>query len=489
MPKLLPEVFVSNASLASWVSRQIKKRQLRKLGTRVYTTNLKENPEVLVRRYAWFLVEKLFPGAIIVDRTALEHRPAADGSIFIVSNKKRPVILPGLSIHPRKGYGPLLEDKPFMEGLHLSCPARAYLENMRKSRVRKGSIKRTLSRKEIEERLEALLSSMGPEAIQKLRDDARQISSIIGMEKEYKALDALIGTLLGTRKALLTSSIAIARVRGEPYDPKRLDLFQKLYEALATTSLASRTISRETTALPFFEAYFSNFIEGTEFEIEEAASIIFEGKIPKDRPMDAHDIISTYQIVSDEREMQQTPKDGDELISLLKSRHAHLMQGRPEMNPGEFKTTPNRAGSTFFVAPDLVEGTLRKGFKWFQSLDTPFQKAVYMMFLVAEVHPFIDGNGRCGRIMMNAELVTAHQARIIIPTIFRNNYLAALKALTHNGHADPLIRTLDFAQKYTANIDWSDYKKAQKMLTQTHAFDDPHQADLMGIRLAMPKLE
>jgi Fic family protein len=104
-----------------------------------------------------------------------------------------------------------------------------------------------------------------------------------------------------------------------------------------------------------------------------------------------------------------------------------------------------------------------------------------MMFLVAEVHPFVDGNGRCGRLMMNAELIAAGQARIIIPTIFRNNYLSALKALTHNGQAEPLIRTLDFAQKYTSRIDWSNYKRAHKMLTKTHAFDDLHQADVIPL--------
>jgi Fic family protein len=49
-----------------------------------------------------------------------------------------------------------------------------------------------------------------------------------------------------------------------------------------------------------------------------------------------------------------------------------------------------------------------------------------MMFLVAEVHPFADGNGRVARIMMNAELVAARESRIIVPTVFRNNYLMAL---------------------------------------------------------------
>ena len=108
------------------------------------------------------------------------------------------------------------------------------------------------------------------------------------------------------------------------------------------------------------------------------------------------------------------------------------------------------------------------------------------MFLISEVHPFADGNGRCGRIMMNAEFVAANQARIIIPTIYRNNYLSGLKALTHNSQPEALIRTLDFAQKYTSRIDWSDYKTALKMLIKTHAFDDPAQAELMGFRLLMP---
>src|SRR5476651_1911076 len=107
MPKLLPEVFVSNAQTASYVSREVKRGKLRKIGSRVYTTNLKESPEILVRRHAWFLVESLFPGAVITDRTALEHRPAVDGSVFIISKKKRSIILPGLRIIPRKGHGPL----------------------------------------------------------------------------------------------------------------------------------------------------------------------------------------------------------------------------------------------------------------------------------------------------------------------------------------------------------------------------------------------
>lgn len=53
--------------------------------------------------------------------------------------------------------------------------------------------------------------------------------------------------------------------------------------------------------------------------------------------------------------------------------------------------------------------------------------------------------------MMNAELIAADQQKIIIPTVYRNNYLAALKALTHNYQSDPLIRILDFGPKVCAS--------------------------------------
>ncbi|REG82489.1 Fic/DOC family protein [Algoriphagus antarcticus] len=40
------------------------------------------------------------------------------------------------------------------------------------------------------------------------------------------------------------------------------------------------------------------------------------------------------------------------------------------------------------------------------------------MFLVSEVHPFLDGNGRIARVMMNAELVRENQAKKVLSPLF-----------------------------------------------------------------------
>ncbi len=91
--------------------------------------------------------------------------------------------------------------------------------------------------------------------------------------------------------------------------------------------------------------------------------------------------------------------------------------------------------------------------------------------------------------MMNAELVAAGENRIVVPTVYRNNYLMSLKALSQNGITGALVRTMDFAQRYTAAIPFSELETARFLLERTHAFDDPDETDANGIRLLMPTPE
>jgi hypothetical protein len=89
---------------------------------------------------------------------------------------------------------------------------------------------------------------------------------------------------------------------GLEYDPERIARFDELASCLANMpatldvpghlpALADET----STSLPFFEAYFSNLIEGTEFSIDEAEAIVESGEIPLERPEDAHDVLGTFE--------------------------------------------------------------------------------------------------------------------------------------------------------------------------------------------------
>ena len=486
----MPEAFVSDKTITRQVSRMVKAGKLRKLASRLYTRNLTDRPEAVVARNLWQIVAGFFPGALIADRTALENAPAGDGSVCLVADRGRDIRLPGHVLRPRRGTGPLPEDRPFLAELFLSATARAYLENMRPSRARRGMVARTLGRAEIEERLDGLIRRSGEEAANRLRDEIRATAPQLGLGTEAAALDALIGTLLGTRTAALTAPAAMARRQGRPSDPDRLALFRTLHAALRDHPPLSRIAPDRTTegsaTLAFFDAYFSNFIEGTEFDVEEAADIVFRGYIPNERPEDAHDVLGTWRIVSDDREMRRTPTNAATLETLIKSRHAAIMEGRPDRRPGAFRQAENRAGATVFVAPDLVAGTLSQGLELCRSLETPFQRAAFMTFLITEVHPFADGNGRIARIMMNAELVAAGEERIVVPSVYRANYLSALRALSRTGRPEPMIRMLDYAQKWTAAVDWRSVAETRRELDTCSAFLDASVAEEEGRRLGMP---
>lgn len=469
----LPEVFVSTTALSSSVSTGLKQGLLRKLGPKVYTRNLRDTPEQVVRKNRWTLVASLVPGALIVDRTALTNLPADDGSVFVVADRKRDIELPGLVIRPRKGAPPLPSDRPFIGGLWLSSDARAYLDNLVPSRER-GRVRRTLTVEELELHLEQRLRIQEEYGLNKLRDEARQIAPLIGRQAEFLELDRLIGALLGTRDAPLSTAAGRARRAGLPFDSHRFKLFEALRDRLREhppPGRPARDLGREgQSTLEFFEAYFSNYIEGTKFEVEKAADIVFRGEVPVERPGDAHDILGTWRLVSDSLEMTRTPATPDDLFELLRHRHQILMGGRPEVRPGEFKREPNQAGATLFVDPQLVLGTLARGLEVQRSLEQPFARAAFMMFLIAEVHPFADGNGRIARIMMNAELVAAGEVRVVIPTVYRGNYLAALKALSRNGDTSSLLPVLDFAQRWVDAIPWGDLEATRAVLDGCNAF-------------------
>ena len=485
-----PEAFVSTTAISRAVSRAVRGGKLRKIGSRLYTRNLVDPAEVVVRRNLWGIVAGYFPGAVVADRTAFEIGPAPDGSVCIAAARGREIELPGVVLRPRRGAGPVELDQPFMTGLHLSSRARAFLENMRPSRARGGRVPRTLSRREIEERLDAVTSLSGEAAVNRLREQVRIVATALDMRDEAAALDDLIGALLGTRSARLSSPAAQARAKGRPFDSGRVALFETLHRALrdypprSVPAPPRDTVGRKTLA--FFEAYFSNFIEGTEFSIEEAAGIVFDGNVPAERPADAHDVTGTWRLVSDDAEMARTPDSFRDLEALLQSRHRTIMGGRPDTRPGEFKSVSNRAGATVFVDPALVRGTLEQGFGHWRSLETPFQRAVFAMFLVTEVHPFADGNGRVARIMMNTELVAGGEHRILVPTVFRANYVAALRALSRTGRPEPLVQVMDYARRWTAQVPWRSLDETRRELEQCHAFLDAEDAEAEGKRLRMP---
>ncbi|MEK7255676.1 MAG: Fic family protein, partial [Bacteroidota bacterium] len=217
-------------------------------------------------------------------------------------------------------------------------------------------------------------------------------------------------------------------------------------------------------------SYFSNFIEGTVFMLEEARQIVETQQPLPARHGDSYDVLGTYRLVADRKEMQVKFDSPGEMLDLLQRRHQMLLSARLEKQPGQFKMQNNRAGETYFVDFQLVRGTLIKSFDFYRALQHPFARCAYLMFVISEVHPFLDGNGRLARVMMNAELVREGQAKILIPTVFREDYLLALRRLSRQLDPDPYVRMLERAHGFSEMVSGEDWKEMEAFLRSRNAF-------------------
>ncbi|MCB0745600.1 MAG: Fic family protein, partial [Ignavibacteriae bacterium] len=417
----------SDKNLSKQISKLEKDEEIKKIAPRIYTSNLIDDPEVIITKNIFTILGNLYPNSVLSHRSAIEFKPTSAGHIFVTYTYTKKIKLPGITIRFMEGNGPIEGDSLFSGELFVSQQERAFLENLQVSR-QPGPESKTLTLPEIEAKLEQIVRVNGEDGINKVRDNARVIAEKLGMQSEFAKLNRLISALLTTKPSkILSSPIARARAFGNPYDPARISLFETLFQYLKQEVFGDfPEINTDKTAFKnfaFFEAYFSNYIEGTIFELEEAKSIIKTKTPIANRDEDSHDVLGTYRIVSNIKEMNKTPATQDELLKILQYRHHILLDARKSKKPGQFKDKNNRAGDTHFVDFNLVRGTLIKGFDYYRALNNPFSKAAYIMFMISEIHPFLDGNGRIARVMMNAELVKEKQTKIIIPTVYRDDYL------------------------------------------------------------------
>ena len=472
----------SNPEISRQISRLEKLGEIRKIAPRIFTSNFEDTPENIIRRNIFSILGNLYPDAVLSHRSALEFKLTDDFQIFVTHSYTKKVQLPGVSINFLKGKSAIDGDKKFNADLYVSGHERAFLENLQIARS-SGKSPKTLTQDQLENKLEKIFLIKGEEGLNEFRDTARQISEKLEMQNEFKKLNKIISALLKTRPSkLLTSPVARARALGEPFDENRLQLFEKLFvylkqevfERLPDKNFDSVSFRN----IAFFDAYFSNYIEGTVFEVDEAKEII-ESETPlPNRGEDSHDILGTYKLLSSKKEMSIVPKSGDDLINILQYRHKTLLEARQSKKTGVFKDKNNRAGETHFVDFTMVKGTLKKGFDFYNVLEDSFARAVYMMFLISEVHPFLDGNGRIARVMMNAELVKAGQSRVIIPTVYRDDYMGGLRKLTRTGNPEIYVKMLKRAQKFSFFLDGSDMEKIEDQLMNTNAFKESDEAVL-----------
>lgn len=183
-------------------------------------------------------------------------------------------------------------------------------------------------------------------------------------------------------------------------------------------------------------AYNSNKIEGSTLTEEQTASLFDDGTLPKAdnyyRAKDVEEMNGHFLMFNKMLDTLDMPLTQE----LIKQFHHELKSGVFEDRAngyaiGDYKERPNMVGIYQTVKPSEVEGEMSKLLSWYNE---NLERGTVNMSVLAEfharyesIHPFQDGNGRTGRLLLFRECLKNNISPFIIEDAKRSEYIEALK--------------------------------------------------------------
>lgn len=187
--------------------------------------------------------------------------------------------------------------------------------------------------------------------------------------------------------------------------------------------------------------YTSNAVEGNSLTESETKVVIEDGLTIGGKPLRDHlealghalayDFI--YDLTCGKKEIAEQ--------DILKIHHL-FYEKIDEDNAGQYRKVPVFVSGTDYVfpAPAAVPGLMKKFIEEIPPQRKklhPIEFAAWLHDQFVNIHPFIDGNGRVARLLMNLALLQAGYAITIVPPVRRSDYIETIKTAQKSVNPHP----------------------------------------------------
>ncbi len=191
--------------------------------------------------------------------------------------------------------------------------------------------------------------------------------------------------------------------------------------------------------------YDSNAIEGNTLTLQETALILQNGITIAEKPLRDHleaighkDAFFYVMELADRKE-PLTEKSIKEIHALVLMNDA--------ANRGVYRRLPVRIMGATHTPPQpyMVPMEMERLIVQYEEMkqNKHILEAIGMLHLLFEgIHPFIDGNGRTGRLLLNLELIKTGMLPINIKFTDRRKYYACFEQYYQNGNAEAMIQMI-----------------------------------------------
>ena len=208
---------------------------------------------------------------------------------------------------------------------------------------------------------------------------------------------------------------------------KKIELYKSFLNS--KRPIQKSILSRIENTLRNDFIYNSNAIEGNSLTRQETEVILEYGVTVKGKPLKDHLEVKGQEYAINF--LNNIIKENEVLsLRLIKEFHALILGPVDPEIAGQFKKFKNKiVGSTFETSdPIFVEEDLEKILKdYFSSTENAIEKIAKFHANFEKIHPFSDGNGRTGRLIMLALMLENNLTPFVITVENRAKYMDILR--------------------------------------------------------------